>query len=246
MNTQRFLSLVVAPIGFVLASCGGGSGVKLGDFPALAKTEGDAPFALVAPASASPAVFTYSSSDPKVATIAGSTVTVLLAGTTTITAAQPSLGSYNPTSTSAVLTVATRVCAAPTVRDNGQCVQPCTAPAVRENGVCVAPVVAAASYVAKSGLSWMPVSFALSWDNASAFCKSTTINGLTGWRQPSEFDLSDLAASGLMNGKGWSLGRSWSSTGGAGVVASHLVVNLGSGVTSEQSNDNSAFVACVR
>lgn len=246
MNKQRFLFLVVAPIVFVLAGCGGGSGVKLGDFPALSKTEGDAPFALVAPASASPAVFAYTSSDPKVASISGSTVTVLLAGTTTITAAQPSLGSYNPTSTSAVLTVLARVCAAPTVRDNGQCVQPCVAPAVRDNGICVAPTVAGATYVVKNGLSWMPVSFALTWDNASAFCKSTTINGLTGWRQPTEFDLTDLYGSALMNGKGWSLGRSWSSTGGSGVVASHLVVNLATGVTSEQSNDNSAFVACVR
>lgn len=245
MKNKRIFSFVIASVVLILAACGGG-GVKLGAFPAITKTEGDAPFALTAPSSASPAAFAYSSSDPAVATVSGSTVTLLLAGTTTITAGQPSMGSYNPTSTSMVLTVLARVCTAPTVRDNGQCVQPCIAPAVRQNGVCVAPTVMAANVVVKNSLTWMPVTFSASWVDANAFCTTSTINGVAGWRLPTEFDLSTFFAAGSMNGQGWSLGRTWSSTGGTGVVASHVAVNLASGVSNDQANDNSAYVACVR
>ncbi|MDB5949632.1 MAG: hypothetical protein JWR65_1487, partial [Massilia sp.] len=211
MNNKRLYSLLIATVVLVLAACGGGSGVKLGAFPAITKTEGDAAFTLTAPSSASPAAFTFSSSDPAVASISGSTVTVLLAGTTTITAGQPQMGSYNPTSTGAVLTVLARVCAAPTVRDNGQCVQPCTAPAVRKNGACVAPTVAGANVVTNGALTWMPVTFSANWTDANAFCTTSTINGLTGWRLPTEFDLSTLFASGSMSGQGWSLQRTWTS-----------------------------------
>jgi hypothetical protein len=245
MKNKRAVSLLLALVVVVLAACGGGAGVTLGAFPAINKTEGDAPFTLTAPSSASPATFAFSSSDPTVATISGSTVTVLVAGTTTITAGQPQMGSYNPTSTSAVLTVAARVCTAPTVRDNGQCVQPCTAPAVRKNGACVASAVAAGVVVSNS-LTWMPVTFSANWSDASAFCNTSTINGLTGWRLPTEFDLSRLFDSGAMNVPGWTLERTWTSTSGTGVVVSHFVVNLASRIATEQANDNSAYVTCVR
>lgn len=247
MKNKRIASLVLAAVLLVLAACGGGgAGVKLGAFPAITKTEGDAPFTLTAPTSASPAAFTFSSSDPAVATVAGNSVTVLVAGTTTITAGQSSMGSYNPTSTSAVLTVLARVCTAPTVRDHGQCVQPCVAPAVRNNGACVAPAVAGANVVTNGSLTWMPVSFSATWADASAFCTGSTINGQAGWHLPTEFDLSTLFAAGAMNGQGWSLGRSWTSTGGTGTVASHVAVNLATGVANDQANDNSAYVTCVR
>lgn len=246
MKNKLIFSLVIAGIALVLASCGAGGGVKLGAFPALAKTEGDAPFALVAPSSASPAPFTYSSSDPKVATISGSTVTVLLAGTTTITAAQAEKGTYNATSTSAVLTVAARVCTAPTVRENGLCVAACIAPAVRENGVCVAPPVATANFVTVATLTWMPVTVTSNWENASQFCSGTSIKGATGWRLPTEADLAGLYTSGSMNGQGWIIGRTWSSTSGAGTTAAtHLAVNLSTGANNDQSNENSAYVTCV-
>ena len=248
MKNKRLFSLVIATVVLVLAACGGGSGVKLGAFPAITKTEGDAAFTLTAPSSSSPAAFTFSSSDPAVASISGSTVTVLVAGTTTITAGQPQMGSYNPTSTSAVLTVLARVCAAPTVRDNGKCVAACIAPAVRTNGVCVAPAVVGASFVTNNSLTWMPVTFSANWSDANAFCTTSTINGVTGWRLPTEFDLSGLVTSKSMNAPGWKLERTWTSTGGTGVVASHVVINLGStsGDKSDQANDNSANVACVR
>ncbi|GGE64026.1 DUF1566 domain-containing protein [Massilia psychrophila] len=246
MKIQRLYSLLIAIVVLVLAACGGGGGgVKLGAFPAITKTEGDAPFKLTAPSSASPAAFAFTSGDSSVASVSGDMVTVLLAGTSTITAGQPQMGSYNPTSTSAVLTVLARVCAAPTVRDNGKCVQPCAAPAKRENGVCVAPAVAA-SVVVKSPLTWMPVTFPASYADANAFCTTSVINGQTGWRLPTEFDLSNLYTSGSMNGQGWKLDRTWTSTSGSGGVASHVVVSLANGSLNDQANDNSAYVACVR
>jgi hypothetical protein len=246
MKIRQILPFVAAGVALVLASCGSGGGVTLGAFPALTKTEGDAPFALAAPQSASPATFVFSSSDPKVATVSDNKVTVILAGTTTITAAQPSMGSFNPTSTSAVLTVVARVCVAPTVRDNGLCVQPCTAPAVRVNGACVAPALTA-GYVTKGAQRWMPATFASNWDSANAFCSNSTIDGLTGWRLPTEFDLTGLYSSGAMNGQGWLLDKTWSLTSaGAADSGGHAAVNLSTGVSSGESKDNGANVTCVR
>ncbi len=250
MNFIRVVPLFVAGLAVVLASCGGGAGVTLGAFPAISKTEGDAPFALVAPQSSSPGAFSYSSSDPKVATISGNMVTVLLEGTTVITAGQAEVGSYRPTSTTAVLTVAARICTAPTVRDNGMCVLPCTAPATRQNGACVAPAPATGKYVVKNSLTWMPTTLIATWDNAHAFCTGSTINGLTGWRLPTEFELSDLYASGLMNGQQWTLAKTWTSTPQsnppAGASAAYLTLNLANGAAATDVGSNSAYFSCVR
>jgi hypothetical protein len=69
MTSKRILSLAVAVTGalLLLVSCGGHDGVELGDFPVINKTEGE--FELTAPSSKSPAPFTFSSSDPAVASI---------------------------------------------------------------------------------------------------------------------------------------------------------------------------------
>jgi hypothetical protein len=70
-----------------------------------ARSYGEAPFALTATASSGLAV-SYVSSDPAVATVAGSTVTILNAGSTTLTASQAGNGNYNgATSVPQVLTV---------------------------------------------------------------------------------------------------------------------------------------------
>lgn len=87
------IKLFVCVLSFgLLDGCGGGSGsVTLpvsNDFPALNKTMGDAPFALATPVSTDPAPFTYTSENTAVATIAGSTVTIVGAGVTKITAIQ--------------------------------------------------------------------------------------------------------------------------------------------------------------
>ncbi|MFL6673623.1 MAG: hypothetical protein ACJ8LG_10070 [Massilia sp.] len=243
LKKQIYIAAVAAFL-FLLASCGG-SGVTLGPFPAISKTEGDAPFALVAPSSSSPAAFAFSSSDTNVATISGNMVTVKLAGTTTITAQQPRMGSYYETSTSTLLTVAPRVCTLPTVRENGQCVNPCVLPAVRQNGECVAPAPGTANYVTRGQLAWMPTTFALTWSDANAFCTSSKINGLTGWQLATEFDLTELFASGALAGQGWTLGKTWSSTSGA-ATGTHLAVQLSTGASAPELNDNKAYVACVR
>ncbi|HMD79813.1 MAG TPA: hypothetical protein VKE92_00815, partial [Anaerolineales bacterium] len=65
-------------------------------FSALAaKTFGDAPFSLTATASSGLAV-SYNSSNTAVATVSGSTVTIVGAGTTTITASQSGNSGFNP------------------------------------------------------------------------------------------------------------------------------------------------------
>src|SRR6266540_1381316 len=76
------------------------------DFAALADRQvGDAPFNLGASASSGLAV-SYSSSNPGVATVSGSTVTLVSAGTTTITAVQEGDATYLPaTAVSQTLTI---------------------------------------------------------------------------------------------------------------------------------------------
>ncbi|WP_132051187.1 MBG domain-containing protein [Pseudocnuella soli] len=73
---------------------------------AINKTYGDAAFALVAPTSNSTGAFTYSSSNTAVATVNGTTVTIIGAGTATITATQASDNNYLQGSVATTLTVA--------------------------------------------------------------------------------------------------------------------------------------------
>jgi hypothetical protein len=229
MTTQRILA-VAASCALLLAACGGSNdGVELGAFPALSKTEGDAPFELTAPSSASPAAFSFSSSDPRVATVEGKVVTIVAAGTTTITARQGELGSYNPTSTSALLTVAKRVCTLPLVYDNGQCIAP----------------VGTAAYVTREELTWMPATVALTWAEADTYCKNTKIQDKNSWRLPAQFELAALAMSGMLTQKGWALGDAWTATAGS-VADSHFAVNLASGASNAFPKENKAYVTCVR
>lgn len=245
MKISRILPLIATAFTLMLAACGGGGGVTLGPFAAITKTEGDAAFVLVAPTSASPAEFVFTSSDPTVATISGKTVTVRLAGTTTITAAQSEFGSYKPTSTSTVLTVQARVCTAPLVRVNGTCMEACVAPATLQNNVCVAPAVAG-GFVAQASLTWMPATFTATWDKASSFCNNTTINGSTGWRLPTEFELTGLYSSGAMNRQGWTINKTWSSTVGGAESTTRLTVNLATGMSAADSTANTGYLTCVR
>lgn len=246
MKTKNILKLAILVAASVLAACGGGGGVPLGPFAAINATEGDAPITLTAPTSKSPAEFVFTSSNPQVATVQGNKLTILLVGTSTITAQQPQLGSYNPTSTSALLTVKARVCTAPAVNQNGSCVTPptCTAPATVQNGVCTAPATSA-SVATNAGVTFMPATWIDSWSNANAFCTGTTINGATGWKLPMPLQLTELQASGAMNGKGWNLGKTWSSALGA-AASSHSAVNLANGVAGDESDASGAYVTCVR
>ena len=78
----------------------------ISDFPALEKALTAQPFDLATPTSNSAGAFTYTSSNEAVATISGATVTIVGAGTTTITATQAANGTFNTGSISAQLVVA--------------------------------------------------------------------------------------------------------------------------------------------
>lgn len=227
MKFQSLLRVIALASAAVLAACGDGN-PTLGSFPDINKVEGDPPFTLTAPTSPSPGEFTYTSSNHAVATISGNTVTITGVGTSTITANQASYKSHGSGSISALLTVTARTC---------------TAPATSQNGVCVAPTLS--GYVTSSGRTWMPVSFTGTWATANAYCSTTTINGSTGWRAPTEFDLNELYASGAMAGQGWTLSKTWSSTAGA-AASTRKTVRLDTGAAADEAETGSAYIACIR
>ena len=229
MTTKRFLALAASCALLLLSACGSNDGVKLGDFPALSATEGDAPLTLKAPSSASPGAFSYTSSNLAVASIAGDKLTIVGAGTSTITAQQGQVGSYNPTSTSALLTVAARVC---------------TEPAVKENGLCVAPLTTAA-YVSYGALTWMPATApALPFAVAESFCKTVKINGATGWRLPTQFESTAMVGAGQLSGKEWNLTDTWTSNAGV-AEKTHVAVNLSTNTLMSLADDKKVAVTCV-
>ncbi len=78
----------------------------LSSFADRSKTYGDAGFSLTAPTSNGDGAFSYSSNDLNVATLSGNTLTIIGAGTATITATQAATGNYDAASISLVLTVA--------------------------------------------------------------------------------------------------------------------------------------------
>ncbi len=77
-----------------------------GTFNNFNKAVGDANFTLTAPTSNSTGIFTYTSSNTNVATITGNLVSVIGAGTATITASQASTSNYNAASINATINVA--------------------------------------------------------------------------------------------------------------------------------------------
>ena len=81
--------------------------VVITNFPSTATKTSviDASFALVDPSSNSPVAFSYASSNTNVATIAGNVVTILIPGTTTITASQVETATYAAGSATMTLTV---------------------------------------------------------------------------------------------------------------------------------------------
>ena len=89
----------------------------LGTFTVPSKLVGDAPFTLTPPTSNSAGAFTYTSSNTAVATISGNTVTVVGAGTSTITATQAADGSYGTGSTTATLSVTPPAAPTPPARN---------------------------------------------------------------------------------------------------------------------------------
>ncbi len=220
------LTLILSSL---LLACGGNPGADLGNFPAMSKTVGDLPYILTAPSSSSPGAFSYTSSDTKVASIAGSIVTVVAAGSATITATQAATGKWGSASISAILTVSAKTC---------------TLPATLQNGVCSAPALAG-NFVTFGGMSWMPVSLINTWAVANTFCTTTTINGQTGWRLPNVFELSELDKNASLNNQGWLFSTTWTATAGS-TTGNRSVINLLNGVTSDLAEINSAYFTCVK
>jgi hypothetical protein len=98
-STANYTSATIAATLTVL------SAPTITDFSVPAKTFGDVSFSIVAPTTNSDGLITYTSSNAAVATVAGSTITIVGAGTAIITASQAFTASYGPGSITATLTV---------------------------------------------------------------------------------------------------------------------------------------------
>lgn len=234
MGYKEFYFRLVIISAMLLAACGGA--LKLGAFLPITKTEGDAPFIVAAPESKSPVAFVFTSNNPAVATVEGNKITLGIAGTTTITASQEERGTWSATSARTTLTVLPLAC---------------VAPAIRQAGVCTASNATSGNFITHSGRTWAPITLIDTWANAIKYCTTTTIRGLTNWRAPGAFELVDLSTSGLINGQGWVLARTWSSSASLDTSKTvikdlHDTVDLSSGRVSSQSDLTGAYVACVR
>jgi hypothetical protein len=101
-----------------------------------------------------------------------------------------------------------------------------------------------AGYVFEGGLTWMPISTTnYAQPDAERLCAGT-INGTIDWRLPTQLELSALNTSGLMNGQGWSLSVTWSST--PEVAGSHYYVFLGNGSFAATTDTSAIRATCVR
>lgn len=156
-----------------------------------------------------------------------------------------------PISGNVILNVGTLTAFAPAVTAwQATQVPTCTSPQVLTNGVCVTPTAPSGRYVSQGGLTWMPInsSLTLTWDNANSFCANTTIYGQTGWRLPTQPELSALHAAfqnnlSALTSQQWMLGNTWSSTGNG---SSRYGVNLYSGyVFSSSTTGYTNYVTCV-
>ena len=104
-------------------------------------------------------------------------------------------------------------------------------------------------YVYEGELTWMPVSSSIYTYAAAVTLCSGTINGLTGWRLPTETELSALytaypSNSSVLLGQGWTLDYTWSSTPYS--TGTHYYVSLYNGNVSPDYDTFSTYVTCVR
>jgi hypothetical protein len=89
------------------------------------------------------------------------------------------------------------------------------------------------------------VSTPATYAGATALCAGT-INGLTGWRLPTSAELSALYTSGAMNGQGWTLHYTWSSTPYS-APSTHYIVSLLNGLVDFADDPLlGGYVTCVR
>jgi hypothetical protein len=77
----------------------------------------------------------------------------------------------------------------------------------------VSPLSITAGYVYEGNLLWMPIgNTSYTWSQGNAYCATTMINGVAGWRLPSASELSALYISGAFANQGWTLDWTLSST----------------------------------
>ena len=101
------------------------------------------------------------------------------------------------------------------------------------------------SYVVQDGLIFMPISakLSLNWAEAKAYCETSEIHGMTGWRLPTMPELKSLINSGAPKNKGWALNRTWSST--PHKSSDHLSIGMKLGFQSWTNDNLRLFVSCV-
>jgi len=113
---KKIMFILTAIISIVTSSCSSDSGSEnkpltaptISGFSVPTKVVGEAPFALIAPASTSGGSFTYTSSNTAVATIIGNMVTIVGVGTSTIKATKAASGNFTSGEITANLVVIER------------------------------------------------------------------------------------------------------------------------------------------
>jgi uncharacterized RDD family membrane protein YckC len=94
--------------------------------------------------------------------------------------------------------------------------------------------------ISQGGLAWMQISNSRkTWADANAYCTNIAI----GWRLPTKDELNILYASRAMNGQGWTLSGTWSSTPSGN--GSHYNVDLNVGDVYGINDTNKDYVTCV-
>lgn len=82
------------------------------------------------------------------------------------------------------------------------------------------PTDLANGYISQGGLTWMPnnIIAARSWSSANTYCTTSTINGTTGWRLPTDAELLQFFESGAVTAAEQSNGWGSVSLGGGAVL----------------------------
>lgn len=112
--------------------------------------------------------------------------------------------------------------------------------------VTITAITLPSGYVSQGGLVWMPPAPLYTWANADAYCTTFTINGQSRWRMPTKDELKALYDSGVINGQGWALTYTWSSTWWNSVGSGlHYFVDLTNGNIGWSLDMQTYYVSCV-
>jgi hypothetical protein len=121
-------------------------------------------------------------------------------------------------------------------------------PAATTVTVDAAPAV----YVVQDGKTYTPNTIGAAtwgndgtadWSTANAFCLAATFNGYSDWQLPQSSQLKSLATSGALNGQGWVLAKTWSSTASSTTAIS---IDMKDGTEARFSKSDLFYVSCFR